>query len=358
MAFQASETRTYDSLLSTTLANWAAGMEDTISTANKFFYAIRRSGSYKSVDALGERARYSLRTDQNSTANVYGGYDPIDVTPQEGMTAAFYNWTQMAVSISISRIEERKNSGEMAMLDLLEEKIDQASDSINELWAKATFLGNGVNSATAITTPFTSTLTGRTWFTPLALLVSTSPTTGTVGGIPNNSTNNTGVTFWANQRRAATDTNFSSFFADLDGLRNDCSKGVGGPPDMHFVDQNTYQFYCKALRTFHHNTSYARADIPFENVLFYGQPVMWDEYMPNSSGTTTVLSTTQGTWYMLNSKFLQIKYDSQTNFITTPFVRPENQDAKTAQILWYGTLGTGNRRKHGVLDDINTTLTS
>ena len=341
-----------------TLANWAKGLEDTISTANKFFYMLKRSNSYKSVAALGERARYTIRTDQNSTAKVYGNYDPLDVTPQEGFTAAFYNWTQMAVSISISRMEERKNAGEYAMLDLLEEKTDQSLDSIHELWGKATFQGNGPNTATAITTAYTDPTNGRTWFTPMPLLVGTSPTAGTIGGIAANSTNNTGVNFWANQRTASGAASYAAFFAELDTVRNNCSKGIGGPPNMHFLDQNVYQLYCKALRTFHHNMSYARADIPFENVQFYGEPVMWDEYMPNWSGATTVLSTSQGTWLMLNSKHLQIKYDAETNFITTPFVRPENQDAKTAQILWYGTLGTGNRRKHGVLDDIDTTITS
>ncbi len=34
------------------------------------------------------------------------------------------------------------------------------------------------------------------------------------------------------------------------------------------------------------------------------------------------------------------------------------QDAKTAQILWYGTVGVNNRRKHGVLSDIDTTITA
>ena len=353
-----SETRSYDALLSTTLENWARGLEDAVSVSNFFFYYLRRSGSYKGVSALGERCRYAIRTDQNSTADVYSAYDTLDTTPQDGITAAFYNWAQMAVSVAISRIEERKNAGEYQMLDLLEEKTDQAMDSIHELWAKATLRGNGINSATAITTPYASPTTGRSWFTPLPLLVGQTPTAGTIGAIAANATNSAGTSYWANQKSAATDTNYASFFADLDQVRNDCTKGVGGAPDMHLVDQNVFQFYCKALRTFHHNTSYARADIPFENVLFYGQPVTWDEYMPNWSGITTTLSTTQGTWVMLNTKFLQIKYDTETNFITTPFTRPYNQDAKTAQILWYGTLGTGNRRKLGVLSDINTTLTS
>jgi hypothetical protein len=124
------------------------------------------------------------------------------------------------------------------------------------------------------------------------------------------------------------------------------------------VDQSTQELYVAALRSQNRFTDTMRADIPFDNVAFHRQPVVWDEFMPNWSGATTVQSTTQGTWLMLNSQFMQMKYDAQTDFITTPFIRPENQDAKTAQILWMGTLGTNNRRKHGVDSDIDTTITS
>jgi hypothetical protein len=275
----------------------------------------------------------------------------------DGITSAFFNWVQLAVSISISRIEERKNSGEYAMLDLLEEKSNQAMDGITERFNKAFLQGNGINSATAITTPFTSTTNGSTFFTPLPLLVGQTPTAGTIGSIAANVSDN-GVSWWANQKSAATDTNFASFFKDLDKLRNNCSKGVGGAPDIHLVDQSTFELYVAALRKDNRFTDTTRADIPFDNVAFHGKPVTWDEFMPNWSGTTTVQSTTQGSWVMLNSKNIQVKYDKQTNFTTTPFVRPENQDAKTAQILWYGTLGCNNRRKLGVLSDIDTTLTS
>src|SRR5688572_3233395 len=106
-----SETRSYDALLSTTLENWAKGLEDTITTSNYFFYKLKKSQSWISVPALGERCKFSLRY-KNGNADSYEGYDILDTTPMDGLTAAFFNWHQMAVPISISRIEERKNSGE------------------------------------------------------------------------------------------------------------------------------------------------------------------------------------------------------------------------------------------------------
>ncbi len=275
----------------------------------------------------------------------------------DGLTAAFYNWTQLAGSVSISRIEERKNAGEYQMLDLLEEKSNQTMDGIKDKFLKALLQGNGVNSATQITTAYTSPTNGSTFLAPLPLLIGQTPTSGTVGAIACNVSED-GISWWANQKLASTDTNYASFLKDLSKLYNNCSKGPGGGPDMHLVDQSTAEFYEAALRSQNRFTDYTRADIPFDNVAFRGKPVVWDEFMSNWSGATTVQSTTQGTWVMMNSKFLQVKYDAQTNFITTPFVRPENQDAKTAQILWYGTVGVNNRRKHGVLSDIDTTITA
>ena len=358
MAAQTSETRNYNALLSTTLENWSKTIGDTITSSLFFWYMLKRSGMWTPITGgLGERAKYPLRTDNNS-ADTFSGWDQIPVIPMSGITAVFYNWCQMASTIAINGLEKRQNAGEFQMVNLLGEKTQQTMDGLLELFDKATLQGNGVNSTTAITTAYTSPLNGSLWVTPLPLLVGQTPTSGTVGSLACNTTNDDGVSIWANQKRAATDTNFASMLADLAGLRNDCTRGVGGPPDAHLVDQATAECYEKALRSFHHNMDYKRADIPFDNIAFHGAPVVWDEYMPNWSGATTVQSTTQGTWLMLNSKFLDFKYDSETNFKTTPFQEPENQDGMSAKVLIYCTLGTNNRRKHGVLSDINTTLTS
>ncbi|RPJ54962.1 MAG: hypothetical protein EHM23_27710 [Acidobacteria bacterium] len=85
---------------------------------------------------------------------------------------------------------------------------------------------------------------------------------------------------------------------------------------------------------------------------------MYDEFVPDVQGGSTTQSTSSGTWWMLNTKFFSLKYHKSTNFKTTPFQKPENQDAKTAHILWYGGIGISNRRKQGVMGGIDTTITS
>jgi hypothetical protein len=51
----------------------------------------------------------------------------------KSITAAIYNWKQIAASIAISGIEEAKNRGTEAIIKLLNAKIMQAEMSIKSL---------------------------------------------------------------------------------------------------------------------------------------------------------------------------------------------------------------------------------
>lgn len=153
-------------------------------------------------------------------------------------------------------------------------------------------------------------------------------------------------------------TTFAGFLKELDKLYNDCTKGPGGRPDLNLVDQNVFELYVAALRTQNRFVDYNKADIPFENVAFHGQPVTWDEFVPDVANGTiaSIPVAASGTWYMLNTQFFQIKHF--LDFEPTPFTKPENQDAKVAHILWHGGIGVSNRRKHGVMKSIDTTTAS
>jgi hypothetical protein len=53
--------------------------------------------------------------------------------------------------------------------------------------------------------------------------------------------------------------------------------------------------------------------------------------------------------FFLNTKYLRLVGHSDNWFKPTPFVRPNNQDARYAQILCYGELTISNRARQGVL---------
>lgn len=356
-------TLNYDAILSTTLFNYQKELADQISTSNALLYYIMKvqQEAYVSEDNIGDRAQIPLMYALND-ADFFSGYDVINPTPIDGITSAFYNWAQLATSITISGIEEKKNSSEAAILNLLESKTKQSVMGIQTLFNRALLQGNGVNVASQITTAYTSPNNGALGIDPLPLAVKFDPTTTAYGNI-----NPATYSWWQNKfygAQAGTGsgsptpavTTFVGFLKALRHLRNECSKGPGGVPNLFVATQGSVELYEAALAAAHRNPSYQVADIPFDNVGFYGKPMVWDEFVPDAQSGST--SLTYGSVYMLNTEFIKVKYHSGSNFVSTPFQRPVNQDAKTAMILWVGALLTSNRRKHGVMGGIDHTIAS
>lgn len=90
-----SESRTYDSLLTTTLAAFEKKIEDQIfddypllSWLNGKLGRAMRGGSVKKMQRGGESIVAHLLFEQNSTVDSYSGYELLDTTPQEGSYVA------------------------------------------------------------------------------------------------------------------------------------------------------------------------------------------------------------------------------------------------------------------------------
>jgi hypothetical protein len=345
-------TLAYDAILSTTLFNYRRTLEDNISKTNALFHQLMKvdPSGYQKVEDLGDRMQMPLMYELG-TADSYSGYDVLDTTPIDGITSSFWDWRQASVPIAISSLEEKKNAGESRIINLLEAKTMQAEMGIQEFFNAKLLQGAGGSS---ITSAYTSPTNGSSFIDPLPLVVKYDPTSSTSVGNINQLT----YTWWANKTSSSTGATFAAFLVELRKLRLACNRGPGGKPNLHLVDENVYTLYEQALAAKHQNPSYQKADIPFDNIAFYGSPVVSDELVPDVQGGSTTQSTTSGTWFMLNTKFLAIKVHAGTNFAPTPFTKPENQDAKVAHILWLGAFGCSNRRKQGVMGGIDTTLSS
>jgi len=342
----------YDSILGTSLFNYRKKLMDNISKSNPFFYKIKENGMYESEDggvAIQIPLMYGL-----AAANTYSGYDILDVQPTDGITNAFFNWSQAAVPISISRLEERQNSTAHRVIDLMKSKIMQSEIGLKEFFAKMLLQGAGLtSSANSIKTPYINNSNGSSGIDPLGKLIDFDPTTSVAVGNINQSTS----TWWRNNTKSSalsTSSTPVAFLLEADTLYNNCSKGPGGPPDLILTDQNTFQVWRAAYYDKFKATS-SDNNYPFENFKFNRATVMWDEFMPDVYSDSTTL--TYGSAYFINTKFCGVKYDSESNFINTEFQKPINQDAKVAHILWMGNTTVSNRRKLGVWGKIPLSLT-
>jgi hypothetical protein len=358
-------TDSYDALLTTTLRNYQPKMRDNITRGNKLVSWLKSKGRTRKVDG-GERVQVPLMHAQNNTADIYSGYGLLDTTPTDGITSAFYDWAQLSVSITIARKEKRQNSGKHKALDLLEAKTMQSEASLKELLNNCLVAGRITSGVTGASGQFSARAgrldSGAAGPLPLAVLIDVDNDRNVAVGNINPST----YAFWRNQAKSSTATTFAGLKLEMNGLYNDCSKGIGGNVDLIIMDQVAWETYWGSLQTNERYIIDSKETIDIlggsDALKFRGAASIWDEVVPDPETNAEVVSAvgtvSASTMYYINSDAWDYIVDSQTDMITTPFLRPENQDASVAQILHMCCTGVNNRRKNGVLYGISRTITA
>ena len=307
----------FDAILSTTLKNYVPKLADNVFTARPLFYALTNGQTIRRING-GAKIVVPIIYGTNSTAGSYSGADTIATTAQEGITAAEYDWKQYAATVTISGIEEAKNNGEAAIIDLLEGKIMQAEETIIQNM-NTMFWSNGAGN-------------GGKDMLGLNALVGTGNDSGSaIGGIDATDSDNS---WW---RSTLTNQGGALTLAAMSTMYNTVSVG-NDQPTIIISDQDEYEKYESLLQPNLRYTSAEVADAGFQNLLFKGAPCTYD------AG-----SDVAGKMCFLNTKYLRLVAHSETWFQPTPFVRPTNQDARYAQILCYGELTCSNRARQGML---------
>ena len=308
----------FDAILSTTLKNYVPKLADNVFTARPLFYALTNGQTIRRING-GAKIVVPIIYGTNSTAGSYSGADTIATTAQEGITAAEYDWKQYAATVTISGIEEAKNNGEAAIIDLLEGKIMQAEETIIQNM-NTMFWSNGAGNG------------GKDMLGLNALVGTGNDGPGSsLAGIDATASDNS---WW---RSTLTNQGGALTLAAMSTMYNTVSVG-NDQPTIIISDQDEYEKYESLLQPNLRYTSAEVADAGFQNLLFKGAPCTYD------AG-----SDVAGKMFFLNTKYLRLVAHSETWFQPTPFVRPTNQDARYAQILCYGELTCSNRARQGML---------
>jgi len=304
----------FDTLLSTTLHNYRKTLEDNIFSARPLVYWLKRKDKIRTIDG-GVKIVVPLIYALNSTAGSYAGYDTLDTTPQDGISAAEYPWKQYAASIAISGIEEAQNNGEEAIIDLLEAKIMQAEETIAENMDSMFFSDGSGNS-------------GKDWWGLGAVVEASNPSVANYGNIDRST-----ETWWQSYEE---NTSTALTVPLMATAYNTTSKG-NDHPDYIITTQTLFEKYEQALTPSLRYTDNKSADAGFQNLLYKDAPVFYDTYC------------TSGVMYFLNSKYLKLVGHKDKWFVNTEFRRPPDQDARYAQIIAYGQLTASNCKRLGKL---------
>ena len=306
----------FNSLLSTTLQNYQPTLVDNIFKDLVLLNHLNERGRVR-VEEGGTQIVEPLMYAVNDTVATYSGYDAIDLTPQEGISAAEYDWKQMAASIAISGIEEAKNRGTEAIIKLLNAKIMQAEMSL-----KTTLNEQLYGSASA-----------GTDFNGLGNIVATQ--NNTVGGI--DASSNT----WWNPTQGTT-MGATLALHNMADVYNRASKG-SDVPDLIVTNNSLFEKYESLLTNQVRYQDVSKANSGFQNLMFKQTPVVFDLELATDS--------TDAPMYFLNTKYLKLTGLNGYWFTTTDFMNGTvaGVDARYALVLAYGQLTCSNRARQGYL---------
>jgi hypothetical protein len=312
----------FNSLLSTTLQNYQPTLVDNIFKDLVLLNHLNERGRVR-VEEGGTQIIEPLLYGINDTVSTYSGYDAIDLTPQEGISAAEYDWKQMAASIAISGIEEAKNRGTEAIIKLLNAKIMQAEMSL-----KTTLNEQLFGSASA-----------GTDFNGLGNIVATQ--NNTVGGIDANTNVSPDGTKWWNPTHGTT-MGATLALHNMADVYNRASKG-SDVPDLIITNTSLFEKYESLLTNQVRYQDVAKANAGFQNLMFKQTPVVFDLEL--------AVDTSDAPMYFLNTKYLKLTGMNNYWFKTTDFMNGTvaGVDARYALVLAYGQLTCSNRARQGYL---------
>ena len=271
----------------------------------------------------------------------------MNISPSQVFTAAEFPIRQAALAISISGLEEVQNSGEEAIIDLLESRIENG---------ERTFL-NGLSNGIYGDGSIAGAIGG------LQLLVAASPSSGIIGGIDRSQ-----WSFWRNiVFSAATNGGVAASAANIidymDRLWVQLVRGRDAP-DLIVADNNMYRYYLNAMQAIQRvqteGTAPELAEIGYQVLKYMTADVVLDggyqgqsnDPLPfeTSSSSNSIGGAPTSYMYFLNTAYLHYRPASQRNMVPLdPDRFSINQDAMVRLLGWAGNLTLSNAFLQGVI---------
>ena len=281
-------------IITTTLRNRSKSLSDNVSNHNPLLNRMRERGNLTQV--TGRDIVRELEYADNSTVSFYNGYEILDTSPSDVLTAAVFEYKQLAGNVTISGREQIQNSGEQQLINLLEARIGNLERSMENSLASSLFSDGTGSSSKEIG--------------GLQLVVADAGT-GTVGGI-----NSSTFTFFQNKEATATSSAFSTanIQSDMNGLYIQLVRGTDAP-DLVVAGSTPYTTYLSTLQALQRVADSRLADLGFTAVKYLNSDVVYDS---NCAATRM---------YFLNTNYLRLETAAGRDFVPGDAKESINQDA-------------------------------
>lgn len=308
-------------IVTTTLNNYSGTLADNVLNHNPLLQRLNQRGNVRTASG-GVKILQELEYAENSTAKWYSGYETLDVSASDVLTAAEYEWKQFNVNVTISGLEQMQNAESKERIhNLLRSRIRVAEKTAQNTVATSIF-SNGTG-------------TDGKEIGGLQLLVSDTPTSGTVGGIDSSS-----HTFWRNQvYDFSTESVTASSSTIQTAMNTTWLNTIRGAdkPDLIAAGKTYFEYYWASLQANQRFTSAEKGEAGFMSLQFMDADVFYD-----SSCADTRM-------YFLNTDYIFLRPHAQRNFKPLPDRMSVNQDAIVVPMVWMGNMTTSNRNLQGVI---------
>jgi hypothetical protein len=316
---------TLTEIVTTTLRNRTGVLADNVTKNNALLNRLKRKGKVKMVSG-GRTIVQELEYAENGTYKRYSGYEVLNISPSDVFTGAEFNYAQSAVAVSISGLEMIQNSGEEAIIDLLEGRIANA---------EKTMANN-----TSLDCYSAGTADGGRQIGGLQLLVAAT-NTNTVGGI-----NASTYSFWQNTAFSGVTTGGAATSAGniLDYMNRVWVQQVRGAdaPDLLVADNNYWRFYLESLQAIQRIASDEEASAGFQSLKYMTADVVLDGGFGGGAPTNSL--------YFLNTDYIYFRPATGRFFEPLGDERfAVNQDAMVKLIGFAGNMTVANRRLQAYL---------
>jgi len=302
-------------LAASTMEFYHPTMVDNIFKKHALLDHLKQNGGVKKYPG-GTKIRVPLMYGTNSTVQTFSGADPLDLTYQNTLDAAEYEYEMYNVSIVFTLEDELKNSGEPQVMSLIEAKIQQAEMSISERLNADLYTGTAADGEVI----------------GLDTIISTTTTIGAISG--------TTYSWW---RGNVDSTGETLSIADMRTIKNSSNLGNGGSNvSLIVTTQTLYEKYNSLLTaTYQMNPSSSESkrlgDGGFAAVEFEGVPVVFDE------------AATSGSMYFINKDNFKLGVHTDANFARRKKAEPADQHIHVEHIVFMGQTVVNRRKSLGVM---------
>ena len=320
----ASPNSTFTELVSTTFRNHSKEIKDNVTNNNALYARLIGKERFELEDG-GLTLVEPLDYNENSTYQRYSGYDRLDISPSDVISAAEFPWRQIAIHVVASGNELRVNSGRNAMIKLVKARVTNAIRTFRNNFSSDLYsdgsLANQINGLQALVSDLG---------------------TGTVGGIDSGP-----HTWWKStlqsaaaplQGGGAITPGATTMISLMNPLWLVLVRGED-KPDLVVADNNYFSFYEQQLNAIQRYTSSDEGKGGFVSLKYKTADVIFD----GGSGIPS------NHMYFLNTDYIKIKAHRDADFTELPEARPINQDAVVMPFIWMGNLTISNRKRQGLI---------